>query len=92
MEFGFFFSYIEEVGEHAELGFYCYGTERAEQRGNIFGGVLGLHPRGEIVALLLIEVLGIAAMSQIYLASACVHDWVPRYGVGRVYLRLNATR
>ena len=85
MEFGFFFSYIEEVGEHAELGFYCYGAERAEQRGNIFGGVLGLHPRGEIVALLLSEVLGIAAMSQVYLASACVHDWVPRYGVGRVY-------
>ncbi len=58
MEFGFFFSYIEEVGEHAELGFDCYGTERAEQRGNIFGGVLGLHPSGESSALALDEILG----------------------------------
>ena len=89
MKLGFFFGYIEKIGEHAELGFGCYGTERTEQCGNIFGGVLRLHPGVEIVALLLREVLGIAAMSQINLASACVHRWAPRYGVCKAYLGLS---
>ncbi len=82
MEFGFFLGNIQEIGEHAELGFDRNGAKRAKQRRNILGGVFRLHIGGEVfrIALLLMEVLGIAAMSQIDLASACVHDWVPPAG------------
>ncbi len=49
MKPSFFFSNKEQIGKHAELGAGRDAAQRAEERGNIFGGVLRLH-FGDIIA------------------------------------------
>jgi hypothetical protein len=85
MEFGFFLGNIQQIGEHTELGIDRYDPKRTEQRRNILSGIFRLQCLTGIIVLRLLRFLRLTAMSQIKLATACVHDLVPRRGIGWDY-------
>jgi hypothetical protein len=92
MKLGFFLGDVQQVGKHGELSLDRDGAKRTQQCGYIFGGVLRLQSVVEIVALRLLQFFRLAAMSQIDLATACIHGWYPGMAVSWHYYRLSAAR
>jgi hypothetical protein len=92
MKLGFFLGDVQQIGKHGELSLDRNGAKRTQQCGYIFGGVLRLQSVVKIVASRLLQFFRLAAMSQIDLATACIHGWVPRHGVGWDCYRLSAER
>jgi hypothetical protein len=79
VEFGFLLGDGKKIGEKVEFGAASDGSERRKQRGNILGRVLRLYFAGGIAGLAFV-LSGRAAMGQMELAAACIHDWQPQRG------------
>jgi hypothetical protein len=75
----------KKVCKKGKLGVDGYSAQRTKEDGNILGSILRLYPGG-VLASLAFALKECAAVGQIKLATACIHDKQPRRGSIRTFL------